>query len=100
MIYMSVISGCIFAVGMCHIKIPSNFCFPISCLSVPKKLLQAYLLQSLPTMLSMEWPPWLTISHLVEFTGNKFVIYLRVGSLGILQTAVMYNVYQEPTKLT
>jgi hypothetical protein len=42
----------------------------------------------------------LTISHLVEFTGNKFVIYLRVGSLGILQTAVMYNVYQEPTKLT
>jgi len=30
------------------------------------------LLQSFPTMLSMEWPHWLTMSQLVHFTGGIY----------------------------
>jgi len=36
---MSEISGYIFTGCMCHTKIPGNFCFPISCLSVQEKSL-------------------------------------------------------------
>jgi len=95
---MPEISGYIFAVCVCCIKIPSNFFYFFNFLPFCTK--EVTLSQSLPTMLSMEWPGGFTISWLVQFMGNKFVIYLRIGPLVILQTVVVYIMYQEPTKCT
>jgi hypothetical protein len=61
---MSAISGYVFSVHMCHIKIPSDFCFPIPYPFCTKEIT---LLQSLPTMLSIKWLLWLTMSQLVHF---------------------------------
>jgi len=89
---MPEISGYIFAVCVCCIKIPSNFFYFFNFLPFCTK--EVTLSQSLPTMLSMEWPGGFTISWLVQFMGNKFVIYLRIGPLVILQTVVVYIMYQ------
>ena len=83
---MLAISWYIFAVCMCHIKILSNFCFPISCLSVPKKSLYCnHFPPCYPWSGHIGWPchSWYTL--LVEFMGSKFDIYLRVGPVGILK---------------
>ena len=99
--YIWAISGNIFGVCMCHIKSSSNFCFPISCLSVPKKSLNcSHYPPCYPRSSHLEWPYHSLYTLLVEFTGKKFVRYLRVCHLGILQIAVMYIMYQEPTKFT
>ena len=68
---MWAISGNIFAVCMCHIKIPSNFCFPISYLSVPKKSLYcSHYPPCYPRSGHLEWPYHSLYTLLVGIYGQ------------------------------